>query len=124
MNNGSYPWAYNAGSMHIVKVKEKGRILVFDLGDAAGESNNGLHMRDFLKKNGIDLEDIKAFFISHAHFDHWGGLQILKGSKVPVYLTEDTYNLISKVKPGVFNGIDVRLLREDTGTLRLSSGCQ
>lgn len=106
----SYPWSYRAGSMHVVKVKEK--IVAFDLGDAAGESYNGQHLQDFMERSGIKMDEIKAFFISHAHFDHWGSLPILKGSRVPVYLTEDTYNLIGKISPGIFNGIAVRLLRE------------
>ncbi|SHH03781.1 RNA-metabolising metallo-beta-lactamase [Thermosyntropha lipolytica DSM 11003] len=107
----SYPWSYNAGSMHIVKVQDK--VILFDLGDAAGESNGGLHMQDFLEANGINWEDLKAVFISHAHFDHWGSLGILKGKKIPVYLTEDTYNLIGKVDPSIFREINICLLRED-----------
>lgn len=106
----SYPWSCQAGNMHLVKVRD--RTVIFDLGDKAGEGYGGLHMRDFLKRNGTEIEDVKAVFISHAHFDHWGGLGIFKDSRVPVYLTEDTCNLIGKAAPEIFRGIDIRLIRE------------
>src|SRR5437763_11034935 len=45
-----------------------------------------------MKSAGEDPQRLKAIFISHEHSDHVAGLQVLASKlKIPVYLTEATY---------------------------------
>ena len=45
-----------------------------------------------MKSAGEDSQHLKAIFISHEHSDHVAGLQVLASKlKIPVYLTEATY---------------------------------
>src|SRR2546423_3677121 len=45
-----------------------------------------------MKSAGEDPQHLKAIFISHEHSDHVAGLQVLASKlKIPVYLTEATY---------------------------------
>jgi phosphoribosyl 1,2-cyclic phosphodiesterase len=44
-----------------------------------------------MKRLGLNIQSIKAIFISHEHSDHISGLQLLsKKYQLPVYITQDT----------------------------------
>lgn len=44
-----------------------------------------------MKRLGLDINSVKAIFISHEHADHIAGLQVLsKKYKLPVYITTNT----------------------------------
>src|SRR5688572_33246812 len=41
---------------------------------------------------GLDMQQVKAIFISHEHTDHISGVEVLsKKHDLPVYITEKTY---------------------------------
>lgn len=46
-----------------------------------------------MKSADLDIEMVKAIFISHEHSDHIKGIETLSGKfKIPVYITPATYN--------------------------------
>jgi metallo-beta-lactamase class B len=54
--------------------------VMFDTGN--GDSDAAMMVED-MKKLGIDPSKIKLIFISHEHFDHYGGVQYLKKNICP-----------------------------------------
>jgi phosphoribosyl 1,2-cyclic phosphodiesterase len=50
-------------------------------------------MRERAAQGGVTLDAVQAVFITHEHSDHVNGLGVLaRDRKIPVYLTEGTYN--------------------------------
>lgn len=70
---------------------------------------------------GIDLGNIKAFGLSHGHFDHWmGAIDILKQARpsiaagTPFYVGEECFSRRFLLRPGDSNPMDLgRLKKED-----------
>uniref|UniRef100_A0A7C4U900 MBL fold metallo-hydrolase n=1 Tax=candidate division WOR-3 bacterium TaxID=2052148 RepID=A0A7C4U900_UNCW3 len=76
--------------------------LLFDTGE------NPLYLQNNLKVLGISLNDIKYVFLTHEHWDHIGGIELLKGEKrivfVPEGFTEDTIEELNALR------FDVRVI--------------
>jgi len=52
---------------------------------------------------GLDMEKVKAIFISHEHTDHVSGLSVIAGKyKLPVYAARKTSRNFSQLKEGQF----------------------
>ena len=74
-------------------------LIMLDTGN--GDTDAEMMVAD-MKKLGLDPSDIKVIFISHEHFDHYGGVRYLKknvcpGAKVAMSLTG--WNLLQSVPP-------------------------
>jgi phosphoribosyl 1,2-cyclic phosphodiesterase len=63
-------------------------------GDAAILVDAGLSCRETekrMKRLGLEMEQVKAIFISHEHSDHINGLEVLsRKHKLPVYISQKT----------------------------------
>jgi len=44
---------------------------------------------NILQKLGYGIKDIKAVIIGHLHLDHAGGLELFRGTNVPIYVHEE-----------------------------------
>lgn len=74
-------------------------LIMLDTGN--GDTDAEMMVSD-IKKLGLDPSQIKVIFISHEHFDHYGGVRYLKknvcpGAKVAMSLTG--WNLLQSVPP-------------------------
>ena len=74
-------------------------LIMLDSGN--GDTDAEMMVGD-MKKLGLDPSEIKVIFISHEHFDHYGGVRYLKknvctGAKVAMSLTG--WNLLQSVPP-------------------------
>jgi glyoxylase-like metal-dependent hydrolase (beta-lactamase superfamily II) len=47
------------------------------------------HLDKQLEKAGYSLSDVSAIIIGHMHLDHAGGLELFRGTEVPVYAHEE-----------------------------------
>jgi glyoxylase-like metal-dependent hydrolase (beta-lactamase superfamily II) len=71
-------------SMYVIPINEEGNeLMLID----AGMDKDALKLRSFLATRGLDLDAIKAVYISHAHSDHIGALHSLSNS-TDVYISE------------------------------------
>lgn len=77
-----------SGSMHCLEVDKK--MYMIDAGIFYGEEGDNYTLPD-----EIDLNNLEAVFITHAHADHIGRLPLLleKGYSGPMYMTGVTYDL-------------------------------
>jgi len=65
-----------------------------------GDTDVAMMVED-MKKLGLDPSEIKLIFISHEHFDHYGGVQYLKKNVCPdarVAMSLTGWNLLQTVK--------------------------
>lgn len=77
LNSGSNANCYYIGN--------KNEAVLIDAGLACRETDKRM------KRLGLDINLVKAIFISHEHADHIAGLQVLsKKYKLPVYITQNT----------------------------------
>lgn len=86
-----------------------GRIL-FDTGQSGKILSHNARML------GIDLAQIDALVISHAHYDHTGGLRrILQsiGLRIPLYAHPDIFRPRFSMKQGAYQSIGLGVTRED-----------
>ncbi len=73
--------------------------LLFDVGLPLNNNDNTENVKlDIKGLYGYEETDINAIFITHAHPDHFGLLEFIN-SKIPVYMSRVTSNLIKKVYP-------------------------
>jgi glyoxylase-like metal-dependent hydrolase (beta-lactamase superfamily II) len=47
------------------------------------------HLDKQLEKAGYSIKDVSAIIIGHMHLDHAGGLELFRGTQVPVYAHEE-----------------------------------
>lgn len=93
----SYKPKQVAASMHIIR--DHSDVVILDCGcELSDGSAKRIPIEDILQSLNIDKVD--AVFISHAHMDHYGSLNELRGT--PVYMTEQTKQLIRCVSPEVY----------------------
>jgi len=77
LNSGSNANCYYIGN--------KNEAVLIDAGLSCRETDKRM------KRLGLDINLVKAIFISHEHADHIAGLQVLsKKYKLPVYITQNT----------------------------------
>lgn len=60
-----------------------------------------ISLSEFLKENYLSLNDISAVLITHAHLDHYGSLNSFLNSNIPIYMTKETFELISMVSKNI-----------------------
>lgn len=92
----SYPMQEKMASLHVIETKY-GK-LILDCGAFIDDDNNfrKIDIIKFLKEKNIAIKDIKGVFVSHAHLDHYGSLDILIENGIDVYMTSSTRDLIRK----------------------------
>lgn len=95
----SYKPKQAAASMHIIKDAEN--VIILDCGC---ELNDGMVKRIPVEEilQFLEIKEIDAVFISHAHMDHYGSLNELRGQKV--YMTDQTRRLIRCISGEVYLG--------------------
>src|SRR5215471_8762013 len=84
-----------AVKMTVLASGSRGNATVLSSSSAGILVDAGLSCRETLKRMkaaGEDPQKLKAIVISHEHQDHVAGLQVLaRKLKIPVYITEATY---------------------------------
>lgn len=102
-------------SIHIETGKHK---VLFDMGPNAMFLENA-------EKLGVDLAAVDTAFLSHAHNDHCGGLELFckRNEKAPVYLQKEVWGEYYVVTPDKieYAGMDKALRRYDK-RFRLTDG--
>ena len=87
--------------MTVLASGSRGNCTLLSTSSASILVDAGLSCRETLKRMkaaGEDPHQIRAIVISHEHSDHVAGLAVLAGKlKVPVYITEETYESWRKV---------------------------
>lgn len=74
-----------------------GKWIIVDIGVSFDHNNMALIMPDLTFVNSIDPKDVLGIFITHAHYDHLGGLAHLwKYMPYPAYMTPFTLNFFHK----------------------------
>lgn len=77
---------YSSSSGNCTYIEDKGTAILVDVGVSAKKIKTALIERN------IDFSTIQAIFLTHEHKDHVCGLKVLcKTLKIPVYLTNGTY---------------------------------
>lgn len=93
----SYKPKQVAASMHIIR--DNSNVIILDCGcELTDSSVKRIPVEDIL--NLLKIDEVDAVFISHAHMDHYGSLNELRGTTV--YMTEQTKQLIRCVFPEVY----------------------
>lgn len=95
----SYKPKQVSASMHIIR--DEDTVIIFDCGcEIDGENAKRIPVKDILTELGI--EHVDAVFISHAHMDHYGSLNEIKGFES--YMSKATFQLIKCVSPDTYLG--------------------
>ena len=94
----------------------------------------GLSLKQELLRSKIDLSDVNAIFISHAHTDHSHYiLDILKYSNATLYIHKETFMELKDAYRFNFNGVKVQFIENDKKylienicvfTMKLSHDCK
>jgi glyoxylase-like metal-dependent hydrolase (beta-lactamase superfamily II) len=71
----SIPTPFYVGDVNVYLIKEEPLTLV-DVGPKTKEASDAL--RDKLRKNGVQITDIRRIVLTHAHVDHCG---LARGTK-------------------------------------------
>jgi metallo-beta-lactamase class B len=76
-------------------------LILFDAG--IGEADARDNIVPGIKELGLDPADIRYVFVTHGHWDHYGGAAYLKElSGARIGLGEADWDLMAKLKPGSF----------------------
>lgn len=88
--------------------KDQG-VVLFDTGQTAEVLENNLRVL------GLDPMDIQVLALSHAHYDHTGGLKAVlgKNSDLRVYAHPDIFRERYSKRKGEYQSIGMRLSRDD-----------
>ncbi len=102
-------------SMHIASA---GHSILFDMGPNAAFLENA-------RRLGVDVSGVDVAFLSHAHDDHSGGLELFckRNEKAPVYLQRNVWGAYYVVTPDKckYIGLD-KALRKYENRFRYASG--
>lgn len=91
----SYPYEDSFVNMYILEYNKK--YLVFDCGGYNIENDIvKIDAELFIKTLKINYKDIEGVFITHAHLDHYGSMDLLKNKGLKFFMTMETYDLIQK----------------------------
>lgn len=90
-----------------VEINDDKTRLLFDLGLPLNSMDENCSKEDYkLDLKGLyakDEPEIDGIFITHAHLDHFGLLEFIH-PKIPVYLSQTAYNILTKILPLLKNG--------------------
>ncbi|MHB1452935.1 MAG: MBL fold metallo-hydrolase [Saccharofermentanales bacterium] len=95
--------AQSYAGLHFESSKSKTKILV-----DAGVSGKKLQLA--MKSIGEDLDDIDGVLLTHEHIDHMAGIGVIvRRHKIPLYLTEKTWNELQRLHAGEIPGNLLRI---------------
>lgn len=107
----SYPYDEGIANMHLLEYK--GKYIILDCGAYNNEIEIGkIEVLEFLRTYNVKANDIEGVFITHAHLDHYGSVDKLKGLGLKFYMTKQTYELILKVGFNL-DGLDINIVKYD-----------
>ncbi|HLL24063.1 MAG TPA: MBL fold metallo-hydrolase [Kofleriaceae bacterium] len=69
-------------NIQVLLVKSNDRVILFDTGAGGDSMAKGGHLQASLARAGVTPARVTDIFISHAHFDHVGGLVSARGALV------------------------------------------
>lgn len=107
MENKAAPGFACAHGVSIHIAAQSGRRLLFDFGPDAGYAKNA-------ERLGISLAEVDTAVLSHAHYDHGGGLGwfLQNNQTAPVYVGQNAFDDYLAIEPGreaEYVGIDKAL---------------
>lgn len=115
-------------------IRTRDRVILFDTGFFRAEWMNRFDIRGFVRPDqalaglGLNPGDVTDVVVSHAHWDHMGGLELFPGAMIWVQEAEFTYYTGAAWQPGGRHGgidsADVAHLvaRNTAGSVRLIPG--
>jgi glyoxylase-like metal-dependent hydrolase (beta-lactamase superfamily II) len=115
-------------------IKDGGRTILFDSGCHRKKFVDEYHLSDFLspdlavKQAGIEPNSVTDIIISHAHWDHMGGVDLFPNATIWIQKAEYEYYTGAAWQPGGQNGgIDPEdvlelVRRNERGQLRFVNG--
>jgi glyoxylase-like metal-dependent hydrolase (beta-lactamase superfamily II) len=90
-------------SIQPLLVKAADRVFLFDTGGGAGMGASGGRLAASLDAAGVDPRSITDVFISHAHFDHIGGLRdsqgVLAFPDAAIHMSSPEWTFLKEMKP-------------------------
>jgi glyoxylase-like metal-dependent hydrolase (beta-lactamase superfamily II) len=90
-------------SIQPLLVKAADRVLLFDTGGGANMGASGGRLAASLDAAGIDPRSITDVFVSHAHFDHIGGLRDSQGRlafpNAAIHMSSPEWSFLKEMKP-------------------------
>ncbi|WP_027309509.1 MBL fold metallo-hydrolase [Caloramator sp. ALD01] len=107
----SYPYDDGLANMHLLEYK--GKYLILDCGAYNNDYDIGkIDALGFLRALNVDIRNVEGVFITHAHLDHYGSIDVLKGLGLKFFMTRQTYDLILKVGFSL-DGFDINIVKYD-----------
>lgn len=114
----SYPYDNGLANMYVLEYKNK--YVIFDCGAYNGDYGiDRIEAMEFLQAINVDIKNIEGVFITHAHLDHYGSMESLKGFGLKFFMTKQTYDLIQKVGFSL-DGFDINIVKYDE-TVKLNT---
>ena len=98
---------FSGSSGNCTYIENKDTAVLVDIGVSAKKTSEALCER------GLDLDKIKAVFVTHEHIDHIKGIRVFcSKNNIPVYMTEGTYKGIVENDYSL-QKVDVNILKDE-----------